>query len=111
MLVIRIGLACIIPMVSTPSWAQEAGDPGRGLVFAQQTCASCHAVLPAETTSPRPNTATFKTIANTPGMTGTAVAVWLQTPHKSMPDLIIEAGDRNDVIAYILSLRVGPGRK
>ena len=98
-------------MLSTSSWAQEAGDPGRGLVFAQQACASCHAVLPKETTSPRPNTATFKTIANTPGMTGTAVAVWLQTPHKSMPDLIIEAGDRTDVIAYIVSLRDPPDRK
>ena len=54
--------------------------------------------------SPRVGVATFKTIANTPGMTGTALAVWLRTPHKSMPNLIIEAEDRNNVIAYILSL-------
>ena len=38
-------------------------------------------------------------------MTGTALSVWLRTPHKSMPDLIIEQEDRNNVIAYIVSLR------
>ena len=38
-------------------------------------------------------------------MTGTALSVWLRTPHKSMPDLIIEPEDRNNVIAYIVSLR------
>ena len=75
------------------------------MAFAQETCASCHGVLATDLVSPRPSTATFRTIANTPGMTGTAIAVWLQTPHKSMPNLIIEPQDRNNVIAYIVSLR------
>jgi hypothetical protein len=31
--------------------------------------------------------------------------VWLQTPHPTMPNLIVDAQDREDVIAYILSLQ------
>ena len=38
-------------------------------------------------------------------MTATALAVWLRTPHKSMPNLMIAPQDRNNVIAYIVSLR------
>jgi len=85
--------------------AQEAGDTARGLEYAQRHCAECHGVLPGDRESPRPLIATFRTIANTPGMTGTALAVWLRTPHKNMPNLIVAAEDRADLIAYILSLR------
>lgn len=85
--------------------AQEPGSAGKGRAFAQRICAECHGVLPDDRISPRFGIATFKAIANTPGMTGTALTVWLQTPHKSMPNFIIEAEDRTNVIAYILSLR------
>lgn len=91
--------------MATGARAQEPGDPRKGLTYAQEQCAECHAVLPAQPFSPRAGLATFRVIANTPGMTGTALAVWLRTPHKSMPNLIIETEDRNNVIAYILSLR------
>jgi hypothetical protein len=42
-------------------------------------------------------------------MTGTALAVWFRTSHpvlpKTMPNLVIEDDDMDNVIAYILSLR------
>jgi hypothetical protein len=31
--------------------------------------------------------------------------VWFQSPHPNMPNLILEPGARDDVIAYIVSLR------
>jgi hypothetical protein len=34
--------------------------------------------------------------------------VWLQTSHPNMPNLIVPPEDRDDVIAYILSLRDKP---
>jgi hypothetical protein len=41
-------------------------------------------------------------------MTGTALAVWFRTSHpvlpKTMPNLVIEDDDMDNVIAYILSL-------
>ena len=31
--------------------------------------------------------------------------LFLQTPHATMPDLVLSPSDRSDLIAYILSLR------
>ena len=47
----------------------------------------------------------FKKIANTPGMSVTALTVWSRTTHPTMPNLIIEPDDMDDLIAYILSLK------
>jgi hypothetical protein len=41
-------------------------------------------------------------------MTGTALTVWFQTSHPTMPNLILTAAEKADVIAYILSLRQRP---
>jgi mono/diheme cytochrome c family protein len=96
---------CVALAGVLPGAAQSIGDAGRGLAYAQKTCAECHAVLSSQTASPRLGVATFKAIADTPGMTSIAIRVWLQTPHPTMPNLIIDAGDRDDVIAYIESLK------
>jgi mono/diheme cytochrome c family protein len=93
---------------STAAMSQADGDPRRGIAFAQASCAVCHGVLSTDLTSPRLDTVTFKVIANAPGMTGIAINVWLLTPHRSMPNLIIEPQDRADVIAYIVSLKDTP---
>ena len=90
--------------------AQEAGDAAKGLAYAVRVCAECHGVLAIDRASPMMGLATFKAIANSPGMSGTALAVWLRTPHQSMPNLVIETEDRSNVIAYILSLREAPAR-
>jgi mono/diheme cytochrome c family protein len=102
MLVFSLGAAISLAGVAT---AQEPGDPARGLTYASANCADCHGILKTETESPRQGVATFKRIAETPGMTATALAVWLQTPHPTMPNLIVPPSDRADLIAYILSLR------
>ena len=47
----------------------------------------------------------FQDIANTKGMTATALRVFLTTSHPKMPNLILTPEERSDVIAYILSLR------
>ena len=99
--------ACLCSCLVSASLAnaQQLGDAGRGLAYAQRQCSGCHAVQAGQLGSPRPAIATFKQIANTPGMTRTALTVWFQSPHSNMPNLIVEPGDREDVIAYILSLR------
>lgn len=85
--------------------AQEPGDAGRGLEFAKRTCASCHAITKEGGPSPVEKATPFRIVANTPGMTGTALTVWLTTPHPTMPTLVIAEKDRYDVIAYILTLQ------
>jgi hypothetical protein len=85
--------------------AQELGDAMKGRTYALSVCGECHAILPSQVTSPRLGVATFRTIANTPGMTDRALAVWLRTSHPTMPNLIIAPKDTDDLIAYIASLR------
>jgi hypothetical protein len=44
-------------------------------------------------------------VASTPGMTAMALNVFFQTPHRAMPNLILESDQKNDIIAYIMSLK------
>jgi len=47
----------------------------------------------------------FQTVANTPGITATALRPFLQTPHPKMPNLILTPEQSADAIAFLLSLR------
>jgi mono/diheme cytochrome c family protein len=85
------------------AFAQE-GNAGDGLVVAQQTCAICHATSKGQP-SPNASAPTFEAIANVPGMTAIALQASLQTSHRSMPNLILSADERRNVVAYILSLK------
>lgn len=95
----------LLSLLATVARAQESGNVKQGLQFAQTYCSECHAVSAGDTSSPSPGVASFKEIANTPGMTGLALAVWFRTSHPTMPNFILESDDEADVIAYILSLK------
>jgi len=91
-----------------PAWsgnAQELGQPGHGLALAERLCAQCHAVSGRENKSPNPDAPAFRDIASTPGMTSIALTAALQTSHATMPNVMLAAEERADVIAYILSLK------
>jgi hypothetical protein len=38
-------------------------------------------------------------------MKGTALRVWLSTSHPTMPNIVVEPPDMDNVIAYILTLK------
>lgn len=99
-----------IALLAAASWspaviAQDTGDQAAGHEFARSVCAECHAVEAGESVSPNPLAPSFTRIADTPGMTKTALIVVLSNPHREMPDLILDRGDLNDVAAYILTLK------
>jgi cytochrome c2 len=102
-----IMLAGILAASAFVANAQEAsGNSEAGRVYAREICSPCHAVT-AEQAAQRmiaiaPD---FHTIANTPGMTATALRAFLQTPHPKMPNLIPTPEQSADVIAFLLSLR------
>ena len=77
-----------VPIGLAPAAAQEAGDPRLGLDVARESCASCHAILRVEdrsrTRTPRPSHS-----ANVPGMSAMALHVALQSPHKTMPNVML----------------------
>jgi mono/diheme cytochrome c family protein len=84
--------------------AQHAGDPGAGAAYAERYCKKCHAIgrtdISSEATAPA-----FRDVATTPGMTATALTVWLRTSHPTMPNIIIDPDDMDNVVSYILSLK------
>ena len=85
--------------------AQTVGDAKEGLALAQQVCAQCHATVPAQDRSPNPRAPRFPELAATSGITRTALLVALTTPHAGMPMFTLTSEQRDDIIAYILSLR------
>ena len=100
-------LAGILAASACAANAQEApGDSEAGRVYAREVCSPCHAVS-AEQASERTIAIApdFQTIANTPGMTATALRAFLQTPHPKMPNLILSPEQSANVIAFVLSLR------
>jgi hypothetical protein len=50
----------------------------------------------------------FDDVADTPGMTATALFAWMRTSHPTMPNIILEPDDLRNVVAYILSLKERP---
>lgn len=108
--------AAVAALLAGPALAQDAtadvtlddrdplGDPSAGRSLAEDVCASCHAV-DAEAT-PDAEVPSFQSIADTPGMTSRALTVWLTTfhPERTMPAINLTQDEREDVIAYILSL-------
>jgi cytochrome c551/c552 len=98
-------LAAALTATAFTANAQD-GDVATGRIFARDACKSCHVVEPTNA-SPRiavigPD---FQDIANTKGMTATALRVFLTTSHPKMPNLILTPEQLSDVITYILSLR------
>ena len=82
---------------------QEAGNVEAGHAYAKKVCAECHAVERGETEILNPPS--FQIVADSPGITERALAVWLRNPHPNMPDFILQQADMENVIAYIMSLK------
>jgi mono/diheme cytochrome c family protein len=104
----RVILAAVLVVTGLRAYAQD-GDVDAGHAFAREACNACH-MVEAEQRAPRliaigPS---FRDIANTGGITATALRVFLTTSHPKMPNLILTPKETQDVIAYILSLRDRP---
>lgn len=85
--------------------AQAPGNSQKGRALAQRFCAECHDVGKRDIRSPNSEAPSFTAVASTPGMTAMALNVFFQTPHRAMPNLILESDQKNDIIAYIMSLK------
>lgn len=97
-------IAATIALTSSVS-AQEFGDVKKGAALAQISCAQCHATRAGQHRSRDPMAPTFISIATTLGMTDRALRVWLQSSHPTMPNLVLTKDERDDVVAYIMSLK------
>jgi mono/diheme cytochrome c family protein len=82
-----------------------AQDVEAGHALAQTWCAGCHNVTPTPKTVRDNGPPPFVVVANAPGMTRTALQVFLQTSHGGMPDYSLTRKQIADVSAYIVSLK------
>jgi mono/diheme cytochrome c family protein len=82
------------------AFGQQGGDATAGRRLAEASCLQCHGSPTAKVKAPA-----FAAIAAMPSTTAQALGVFLRTSHAAMPNLILSASERDDVIAYILSLR------
>jgi mono/diheme cytochrome c family protein len=96
--------AALLALLAGASHAQVSNREN-GLALAQQVCSECHAIRPGQARSPNSRSPTFSELATTPGMTSIALTVALTTPHAGMPMFMLTVEQREDIIAYILSLR------
>ncbi len=104
--VLRAALATSLFCLSASGLdAAEVGDVQAGENLAKETCASCHAVGPGEMNSPVAAAPAFQAVADSPGMNRRALIVFFRTPHKEMPNLVIQGDEADNIIAYILSLK------
>lgn len=101
--------ALALGAVAAPSGAFSApadGDPEAGRGYALRHCAGCHNVISREPAPFPPRLGpSFAAVANEKTTTALGLSVFLQTPHASMPNLILSEQERRDVIAHILTLK------
>jgi mono/diheme cytochrome c family protein len=103
-----LALSALLFMTAGASYvahAQEPGSPAKGLNYAQQVCALCHAVRKGDQTSPNPLAPNFEAIANTSGVSGISLATILHSTHENMPNFVLSGNEQDNIVAYILSLK------
>jgi mono/diheme cytochrome c family protein len=83
----------------------EQGSVSQGQRLAETVCAQCHAVGAGQRRSPNRAAPSFADIAESPGLTATAIRVWLQTPHPTMPNIRLGNDEKDGIVAYLLSLK------
>jgi mono/diheme cytochrome c family protein len=89
---------------AAPAAAQSTGNALAGQALARQWCASCHLIGTGEgrTTDAAPP---FEAVARRASTTETSLRVFLQTPHRRMPNYTLTRQETDDVVAYIVGLR------
>ncbi len=78
--------------------------PARGLAYAREACASCHGVEAGQANSPNAAAPPFQALASRPDMSRPALSALLRSPHRYMPNLIVEPDRIDDLAAYLSAL-------
>ncbi len=98
-----VGAAIAVLGTSSLAAAEHPGDPQAGFEYAKRVCADCHGI--SAEPSPMPRATRFREVSDRAGVTGTALRVWMETSHPTMPNIIVPKQDMLNVIAYILDLK------
>ena len=89
-----------------PAFAQDLpGNVDAGRTLAEKTCSECHSASAAQRRLGLYDAPGFDEIAAKAQTTAISLRAFLQQPHPTMPDLILSQDERDNAIAYILSLK------
>ena len=92
-------------LTPAPARGQEMGDGVAGQRLAREVCAECHAVEKGDFMVSLEGAPPFQQVADDPSASEVGLRVFLRTPHKTMPNLILTPQQTDDIITYILNLR------
>ena len=81
------------------------GSAEAGHELALNVCAECHWAAEDQFLIPESEAPSFFEIAANPARTAASIKVFLQTPHRTMPNLMLTPEETDDIIAYIMKLR------
>ena len=99
------GICLAAMLLLSQAVAAEDAQVRAGRVIAETNCAECHDVRSGQRTSSA--APSFEAIANVPGMTPLALQAALQTSHRTMPNVMLDAEELRAIVSYILALRRG----
>ena len=100
--------ACIAAMIGAVSSIAEddiKGDVAAGHKLAVKECSRCHSIGGRDPILQHYNAPRFDDVAAKPQTTVISLRAFLQSSHPTMPNFVLSETERDNVIAYILSLR------
>ena len=104
MLALRIALLAALLAGAQPL-AADKEVVAAGHMLAEQWCAECHIVTADQPRARSASAPSFFAIADNPSVTEGGLRAFLATPHQTMPNIVLDRQQTDEIIAYILSLR------
>ena len=83
--------------------SSQESDTTMGRRIVQSECTRCHAVE-LGMTGPDPAAPNFTALARMPSVTDLSLRVFLQSSHRSMPNLVLREDETSSIIAYLRGL-------
>jgi mono/diheme cytochrome c family protein len=101
----RTDALAVIAFCSALAAASDASAAtSRGGALSESWCSQCHAVKPNQF-SAHPAAPSFRDVAAESSITEYSLRVILRTPHSTMPNIMINSEDMDDIVSYILSFK------
>jgi mono/diheme cytochrome c family protein len=99
-----ISVLCLL--IGTQAAAQSnSGDAEAGRRLALQRCGTCHVVAADQVRPATDGVPTFAELARDPAMTTSRLRLFLQSPHRPMPDLMLSRPEIDDLTSYFTHLQ------
>ena len=100
---VAAGLCVLAPAAH----GQTPAAIARGQEIAERACGGCHAIAGRPGSTVQGTAApSFGAIAGRPNQTSQRLQSFIMTPHRPMPGIPLSLAEVNDVVAYILSLKL-----